>query len=168
MKYYLKLIMILPVSLFVAIIMYPFMHELSHTICAIAMGANLVDFSLFPLPNVICDVGTMSSVKLFFVAVSGTMLPLLLCTVIRGKNFWVNYMSLLVTGISIMSFSISIFGFIFTPELILEQDDIVRFSTFIIGGTSISIVICIFGILISIVTINKTIKRCNFFNYFTR
>lgn len=160
MKYYLKLVMILPVSLFTAIIIYPFLHEFSHSICAIILGASVVDFSLLPLPNVVCNVGLMTNAELFLIAISGTVIPLILCVMIKCKNFWINYVELLITGISIMSFAISIFGFIFAPEILLEQDDIIRFSSLIMGGNVISVFICVTGILVSLVMIYKTLKRC--------
>lgn len=166
MKYYFKLFMLLPVGLFTAIIIYPVLHEISHSICAIAFGARVVKFSLFPLPNVLCNVGMMTNEKLFFVAVSGTLFPLFLCMIIRSKSFWVNYIKMLIVGISILSFFISIFGFAFTPEILLNQDDIVRFSTLITGGNIISLIICITGIFISLIILLKTLKRCEFLSYF--
>lgn len=168
MKYYFKLFMLLPVGLFTAIIIYPFLHELSHSICAMAFGANVVNFSLFPLPSVVCNVEMMSNIKMFFIAISGTVIPLLLCIVIRSKIFWINYIKILIIGISILSFFISIFGFAFAPEILLNQDDIVRFSAMITRGNIISLAICIIGILVSLITLFRVLKKCDFFDYLAK
>ncbi|WP_294953123.1 hypothetical protein [uncultured Eubacterium sp.] len=166
MKYYFKLFMLLPVGLFTAIIIYPFLHELSHSMCAIAFGANVVNFSLFPLPSVVCSFETMSNARMFFIAISGTIIPLLLCIAVRSKIFWINYIKILIIVISILSFLISIFGFIFAPEILLNQDDLVRFSALITGGNVVSLAICIIGIFISFLILLKTLKKCEFFSYF--
>lgn len=124
------------------------------------------EFSLFPLPSVVCNVEMMSNTGMFFIAISGTLIPLLLCIALKSKMFWINYIKILIIVISILSFLISIFGFAFAPEILLNQDDLVRFSALITGGNIVSLAICFIGILISLLILFKTLKQCEFSSYF--
>lgn len=167
MKYYFKLSMLLPVGLLTAVVLYPFLHEAGHLACAVAFGAKPVGFSLFLQPGVSCAAGELSDTQQFLVALAGPAAPLLLCAIKKSGRFWVNYIKLLIVVISFLSFSTSAVGLFFRPELLLEQDDIVRFSAPITGGMEISVCICIVGIVISVILLTKTLKRCRIFDYFT-
>lgn len=166
MKYYFKLFMLLPIGLLTAIIIYPFLHEMSHSICALLFNAEVLYCNLFPLPNVICNVRELTKLQLFIVAIGGPLIPFILGVIVRPKNFWLQYVKGIVIGISILSFFISILGFVLDWEIVREQDDIVRFASQIDGGMIIGVCICIAGILVAVCELTRMIKshNCLFFD----
>ena len=166
MKYYFKLFMLLPVGLTTAIIIYPFVHETSHSICALLFGADIVNFALFPLPNVTCNSSALSALQLFFIAVGGPLIPFILSVAIRSTNFWINYIKGLMIGISSLSFVISILGFLFDWKIVKEQDDIVRCASLLPNGVTISIIICSIGIAVAICELVRMKKSHNCHKYF--
>ena len=66
MKYSIKIIGIFFFGLLTAIIIYPVLHEFGHSLVAIAVGAKVVDFTLFPTPNLMCDVFCITDFKISF------------------------------------------------------------------------------------------------------
>ncbi len=48
MKDFLKIIGIILVGLFTAVIIYPMLHEAGHSLIALTVGADVVEFNLFP------------------------------------------------------------------------------------------------------------------------
>lgn len=67
MKYVFKGVLLIAIGLMAAIIVYPFTHELGHSIAAWILGAQIYEFHLFPIPNVLCRFDSMNlkSVILF-------------------------------------------------------------------------------------------------------
>lgn len=166
MKYYLKLFMLLPIGLIAAIIIYPFLHEASHSLCAIAFDAEVVKFNLSPLPSVLCNVEGLTKIQLFLVAIAGPIVPFVMCSLIKTKFFWLEYVRMIIVLISILSFSISLIGILFGWEIISEQDDIIRFASYIENGKTISVGICVIGICIAIIGLVRITKSHNCLKYF--
>ena len=77
MKDTIKAVGLFIVGLVVAVIVYPIMHEVAHSIVAIAVG------------------------------MSGMLLPYFLSVVFKPKNFWLWYANYIVKGISALAFVIS-------------------------------------------------------------
>ena len=124
MKDLIKAIGLFTVGLTVAVIIYPVMHEVAHSIVAIAVGAKVIEINIFPVPSVLCDVKAINSTDMVAIGVSGMVLPYFLSAVIKPKNFWLWYANYIVKGISALAFVISAISalcFIFgTP---LPNDD---------------------------------------------
>ena len=66
MKDILKYLGLFFVGLFVAIIIYPFLHEAGHSMAAILVGAKVIDFNLLPLPYVTCEVSSLNTIIMIF------------------------------------------------------------------------------------------------------
>ena len=102
-----KAIGLFVVGLTVAAIVYPVMHELAHSLVAIAVGARVVEINILPVPNVLCDVKSVDSTGMVAIGMSGMLLPYFLSVVFKAKNFWLWYANYIVKGISALAFVIS-------------------------------------------------------------
>ena len=107
MKDTMKAIGLFIVGLTVAVIVYPVMHELAHSLVAIAVGAKVIEINIFPAPNVLCDVETVDNTGMVAIGMSGMLLPFFLSAVIKPKRFWMWYANYIVKGISALAFAIS-------------------------------------------------------------
>ena len=107
MKDTIKAIGLFVVGLTVAVIVYPVMHELAHSVVAIAVGARVLEINILPVPSVLCDVKSVDSTGMVAIGMSGMLLPYFLSAVIKPKNFWVWYANYIVKGISALAFVIS-------------------------------------------------------------
>lgn len=107
MKDTIKAIGLFIVGLTVAVVVYPLMHELAHSIVAIAVGARVIEINILPIPSVLCDVGSVGSTDMVAIGMSGMLLPYFLSVVFKPKNFWLWYANYIVKGISALAFVIS-------------------------------------------------------------
>lgn len=83
-------------GLFVAIIMYPFLHELGHSMMAILVGTKVIDFNLFPLPYVTCEVSNLNTTSMILIGLAGMFVPSLISINIRSESFWFWYCNLVM------------------------------------------------------------------------
>lgn len=104
------------VGLFVAVLVYPLLHELGHTLMAVVLGADILESTLWPIPSVLCNMRGLSTVKQILVGAGGLLLPIILSIGNRMKKFWVWYSNLILLGIEILSVIISLIA-IFSFEL---------------------------------------------------
>lgn len=107
MKDTIKAIGLFVVGLFVAVIVYPVMHELAHSLVAILVGARIVEINILPVPSVLCDVRMVDTTGIVVIGMSGMLLPYFLSAVIKPKSFWLWYANYIVKGISALAFVIS-------------------------------------------------------------
>lgn len=157
MKDILKCIGLLIVGLFVSVIVYPFFHETGHSIIALSVGAEIVDFSLLPLPYVTCEVSMVSEFGLILIGLSGIYLPMIFSLIIRPKSFWFWYMSLLIKGICLLSFVISLVSIVlYNIGIKVSNEDIVQIIDIWIKGDLILAVLMFLSITI---VIRSTIKE---------
>lgn len=101
------MIELLGIGLFVAVLLYPFLHEAGHSICAIIFGAKVVDFTLFPLPSILCNVTGVGEVGIACISVSGMLFPIFVSFLISGQRFGMCYTRMLLRMISALAFAIS-------------------------------------------------------------
>lgn len=107
MKDTIKAIGLFIVGLFVAVIVYPVMHELAHSLVAILVGARIEEINILPMPSVLCDVRMVDATGIVAIGMSGMLLPYFLSAVIKPKSFWMWYANYIVKGISALAFVIS-------------------------------------------------------------
>ena len=107
MKDTIKAVGLFIVGLTVAVVIYPLMHELSHSIVAIAVGARVIEINILPIPSVLCDVGSVGCTDIVAIGMSGVLMPYFLSVVFKPKNFWLWYANYIVKGISALAFVIS-------------------------------------------------------------
>ena len=163
MKDALKCFGLLAVGLLTAIFLYPFLHEFGHTIAAIVFGRQVCGFRLFPIPSVMCEMDVTNKISIIVVGFSGMLLPYLLSLISPRKNFWVWYLWLIISGICLLSFSVSIAGVILyaTGSPMANEDitQIMRFTEeYYVLYPAILIVLSIIRTVQIVRT--KPIKRC--------
>lgn len=107
MKDTIKAIGLFVVGLFVAVIIYPVLHELAHSLIALTVGAKVIEINILPVPSMLCDVKSVDSTGMVAIGMSGMLLPYFLSAVIRPKSFWIWYANYIVKGISALAFVIS-------------------------------------------------------------
>lgn len=127
MKDVLKTLGVLLTGLLVAVLIYPFLHETGHALFTIFSGAELHEFHLLPIPYVVCNVHSTGRGGQCLIGIAGMFFPFLISFLIRGKNFWFWLVSLLIKGISALSFSISYLAVLcYETGIIWPNEDIVR------------------------------------------
>ena len=127
MKDIIKLIRMVVLGLFIAIIIYPLLHEFGHLLIAIIVGANLVEFNLFPLPNVLFDVSEISIMSNVMIGSGGIFLPFIFSITINSKKFWLWYIGFTIDIITCISFIISVVGCVlFSVSKPIENEDITQ------------------------------------------
>ena len=86
-----KLLGILFFGLLTAVVIYPFLHETGHSIAAFLLGAEVLEFNLFPIPNVLCNMKNLPDNRIFLVGLDGLFFPVLFAAVIQKvfhNRFW--------------------------------------------------------------------------------
>lgn len=133
-----KAIWLLFIGLLTAVVIYPFLHELGHSLATIILGGKVVEFHLFPLPNMLCDGSRLNNNALAFIGLCGMLFPFLISAIIKIKQFTFWYMLQLLKGISILAFVlslISIFGI--KRGICIANDDIVTALRFYPNGKTV-------------------------------
>lgn len=121
-----------------------------------------MEFHLLPLPNVLCEVYSISNIGIVIIGVGGMVFPLIIAMIISKKTFAFWYISQVIIGISAYAFFISAtslimarFGFQMPNEDVIKVIQTVPNSdTFLIG---IAITFIIFSLCLF--AYNKPIKR---------
>ena len=63
------------IGLFTAILLYPTLHEAGHSLLALIVGAKVVDFNLFPIPSIMCDVFGVGNTGMIVMGLGGIIIP---------------------------------------------------------------------------------------------
>lgn len=167
MKDILKCIGLLIVGLFVAVIGYPFLHETGHSIVALLVGAKVIDFSLSPLPYVTCEIATSNKFEIILIGLAGMYLPMIFSLIIRPKSFWFWYMSLLIKGICLLSFVISLVSIIlYNFGIKVSNEDVVQIIDIWLEGDLIIAILMILSMVIVIYSIIKQRPLSRIIEYF--
>lgn len=163
MKDVLKYFGLLAVGLLTAIFLYPFLHELGHTCAAIIFGRQVCDFRLFPIPSVMCEMDITNELAVIVVGFSGMLLPYLVSLVPPRKTFWIWYLWLIISGICLLSFAVSIAGiFMYASGGLMANEDITQIMRFTEEYYVLYLAILIVLFIIRTVQIVRTkpMKRC--------
>lgn len=163
MKDIFKGISLIVVGLVAAIIVYPFTHELGHSIAAWISGAEIYEFNLFPVPNVVCKFDSMNLICVVFVGFGGVLLPMFLTGFRVPKLFLLWYLWLAIKGICFLSFLVSLWALIFYQTgMEIADDDMTRVLQFAPEYRAIYIAIITAFLAITVVQIarSKPLKKC--------
>ena len=163
MKDALKYFGLLAVGLLTAIFLYPFLHELGHTYAAIIFGRQVCDFRLFPIPSIMCEMDITNELAVIVVGFSGMLLPYLVSLVPPRKTFWIWYLWLIISGICLLSFAVSIAGiFMYVSGGPMANEDVTQIMKFADEYYVLYLAILIVLSVIRTVQIVRTkpIKRC--------
>ncbi len=168
MKDALKVAAITIVGLFIAVIFYPILHEGGHSLAAVIAGAEVKEFNLFPLPNVLCDVQAVTIPGLILIGLNGMILPFLIVSVVQPRKFWSWYVCFILRGICLLSFGISLIAIIlYWSGTQMANEDIMQVIGFA-PSFSILYALGLAGLIvwdIVLVVKSKPIRQClEFFN----
>lgn len=94
------------IGLFIAIILYPFLHESGHSLAAFVVGADVTEFCVLPVPYVMCNVASLTEIQQMIIGVSGMAFPIIIALVIPKRWFWTWYIRFVLLGISLLAFII--------------------------------------------------------------
>ncbi len=155
------------VGLFVAIIIYPFLHEAGHSMMAILVGAKVMDFNLLPLPYITCEMSSLNAISIILIGLAGMFVPALISIIVRPEPFWLWYCNLVIKFICLLSFAISfvaivlyLFGVTIKNEDIIQVIDIWDNGVFVL---IITMVLSMIGIVRSIMIQRPLLKIMNYF-----
>lgn len=124
MKDTLKILGVLFAGIFTAAFLYPFLHESGHSLVAFAVGAEIKEFNLYPMPSVICNIGTLDNYEIILIGLGGMLLPFVPVAFIQPKGFWQSYIIFVMRGICLLSFLISFISILlfYTGKEIANDD----------------------------------------------
>lgn len=140
----LKILIISGLGLFVATLGYPFLHELGHILTSVVVGADVLNLTLFPIPNVLCDVSGVCESGVVIIGLGGFILPVLCSLLIPRKWFVSWYLKTLLQGISAFAIAISIVSVSFGINL---QDDMMQVAKFWKYGKT-NLLLILFGCMV--------------------
>lgn len=121
-----RISLMLIVGLIVTIVVYPILHELGHSIVAILLGAEVVEFNIFPYPNVLCNIKGVSSIGIIAISIAGCVFPILFA--IKSPSKFIGwYVCFTIRWVCVLSYLISIVSVIlFRLDMPVENEDITR------------------------------------------
>lgn len=163
MKDALKCFGLLVVGLLTAIFLYPFLHELGHIIAAVAFGFKISNFQLLPLPSVMCEMDMTNKFAIVIVGFGGMFLPYLISLTSPKNHFWLWYLWLVISGICLLSFIISIAGVVsYNFGMPMNNEDITQIIVHSSRNYILYLVILIALSVLRIIQIIRTkpIERC--------
>ncbi len=152
------------IGLTVAVVIYPFFHEIGHSISTLIVGGDIVGFHIWPLPNIMCNVGNVSVGGKVLIGVSGMLFPIAITTFLfhPQKKFWLWYANLILRGICLLSIAITgVAVFLFSIDKPVANEDITTVlniaPNLILTVTIASLLI--FSVLIIIIAKDKPVKK---------
>ena len=112
------------VGLVVTIAVYPILHELGHSIVAILFGAEVLEFHIFPYPNVLCNIKSVSSIGIVVISIGGGVLPILFA--MRSPHQFIGwYTCFTIRWICVLSYFIGIVSVVlFQLGIPVQNEDI--------------------------------------------
>lgn len=158
------------VGLFVAIVIYPFLHEAGHSMVAILVGAKVIDFNLLPLPYVTCEVSNLNTTSMILIGLAGMFVPALISIIVHPKLFWFWYCNLVIKLISLLSFAISFISMVlYLFGVTIKNEDIIQVIYIWNNGIFvliITMILSMIGIIRSIIKQRPLIKIMDYFKVY--
>lgn len=158
-----RILLITGVGLFMAVIGYPFLHELGHIIASVLVGAEVLELTILPVPSVLCDITGVGNSGLVMIGFAGTLFPLLISFLIPRRWLVSWCLRTLIQGISVLALIISCVSILFSVN---PQDDMIQIMRFWdFGKITLLLILC--GITVATSTaiaLDKPGRRiCKFF-----
>ncbi len=163
MKDGLKSLGILIIGLFVAVFLYPFLHETGHTIAAVLIGAEVTDITLYPIPSVLCNSAGVGDRGLVTVGFGGVVFPVLVSLIHPRKCFFAWYVRVLLQGMSVLALGVSFVSVLFKVN---PHDDMIQVLRFWQYGEPMLLLILSLGIVIMVIIVcseKPGHRLCDFF-----
>ena len=154
----LKGVGMLAVGLLVSAVVYPFLHEFGQVLAAWCVNAKVLKATYFSTPSVLCEVVGVSNAGKIAIGFSGMIFPMLVARLIPQKWFAFWYARVLLQGISVMAFVISIVSIVLRKN---PQDDMVQVLQYWEYDRSLFLfILCVtVMIIIFLIVRDKPVKR---------
>lgn len=155
------------VGLFTAVLLYPALHELGHSLATLMFGGKVIEFHLLPLPNMLCDGSSVGNAGLVTIGLCGMLIPFLISISFKPKHFTVWYVMQLIKGISSLAFALSLmslFGRKFGFRI--ANDDIITALNFWPDGSAFFVITIIAFLLLAIYSICRQQPLKRLYKYF--
>ncbi|MCD8047342.1 MAG: hypothetical protein LUD80_01970 [Clostridiales bacterium] len=161
LKMFIKGVGMLVVGLSVAVLLYPLLHEGGHTLAALAVGAEVRDFRLFPLPSILCNAAGLDAGAMAMVGIGGMTLPLLLSLAVAPRSFWPWYVVTLLRGINILSLVIAAATTLsyLSGHLLPQEDITVVLDVCDAAPATLAVSPCLTALLAGRIAADEPIKR---------
>lgn len=166
MKDFIKFLFILFLGLLTAVIIYPFLHESGHSIAAVLLGAEVLEFDLFPIPSTLCNLVNMNTVEKIAIGLNGLFFPIFFSAAMLkmvGNSFWSQYISFVLNGISLLASIISFISVIlFYLGKPIENEDVTQILHISPNSGMIILCLTVFLTIYLIIKImfSNPIQRC--------
>lgn len=146
-----------------AVIIYPLLHEVGHSISAVVFGAEIMNFQIFPIPSVLLEINSdISEFDFLLIGLSGMFFPFIISLLLPAKTFLKWYIRITLRLICIISFSIGIASVVMHQKgSILPNDDV---SIILQNSSQYSNFCFVILVLLFITTITLFIKDFIIFN----
>lgn len=150
-------------GLIISIFVYPFLHELGHSILTLILGGKISGFSAFPIPYIECELNKVNDLKIIIAGIGGIAFPILFTIMIYSKHFSIWLLGLYLNIVCFLSTIISIYAcirFILSNPIINE--DITTILMLTSGNAYMWIIVFAF-LMIALTTqiiLSHPIKRC--------
>lgn len=167
MKSFIRIVTMMTIGLLVAIVIYPFLHETGHSITTIIVGGEVIEYHLFPLPSILCNVAKVSSMGKVLIGISGMLFPITITTLFfhPQKRFYLWYTNLILRGICALSIVITIVATILyaVGKPVANEDitTVLNITPNLIEITSIASLLVLSGLTIIIVKDKPLIRIGN-------
>ncbi len=112
MTKFIKCFLLIGIGLVMAIFGYPFLHECGHCLFAWACGAEIIEFHITPIPNILCNLKNMNTWQILWIGSGGILFPFILSVLWHPKNFYFWYANFISKGISFLAAAISMIAVI--------------------------------------------------------
>lgn len=163
MRDFFRVINLLFIGLFAAILVYPVLHESGHFLFAFLSGANIIEISLLPLPSVLCQMNMSDPMSVVFTGLGGIIIPFVATIVVPSQKFVTWYLWTVLKGICLISVMISIVGiYLFKVGKPIVNEDITKIMITAPQYSAVYCAILLFMLVIICIQIVKSepIKRC--------
>lgn len=166
MKDSLKIFGLMVLGLLSALFIYPLLHELGHYFFALCSGARIVNFTIFPLPSVLCYFDRPDTISVVMTGLGGVVFPFIISQLFYVKRFAIWFVHFVIDGICMLSFVISTVALIlFQLGKPIKDDDV---TTIMQNAPQYAVVyyaifaVLMFAGIVRMVKYNP-IKRCLFY-----
>lgn len=163
---YIKLGWMYILAMFTAIVIYPTLHEVGHFLAALAVGADIVEISIFPFPHVSMFVDAQNALGQAAIGMCGMMFPMI-CLIFRPRRFvsivvvgtimFVNALAWLLSGVAIVANRCGVCW---------KNEDVITAIQNIKGAETGVFFFCLIALLINIYALFKKKTVCHIMSYF--